>query len=347
MTRRGLWDWLTDMANKGSYGVRWIDPQQTVLVIPWPRRLDPSGGNVFTAYAEFSGGDTEPRQLLRCALDKMLGRRQDLEDGLNAQVRCYQRNCNTTQTVGDSGSMTVQYCGSNTTFEEHPGENVLEKFTGMSISLTGTQSSTYVQFPMPCAAELATPLTKLEHSTCFSVSTNCTPDFQPNNEVGIAEQYCSNTNTSMDTAPVSSIDPGLVEVHILYSGRAICSPLKCQGPFLIHHGIADGFELQETGIPPNTTMVHLPKVQVGSVQYEAIEGILNNTRHGILFEVSEMGLYGTRLCQTRIYYMTHRGEKTNALMKLERKERRLLLNLHDFNNGVSCSGPADRGEVQE
>uniref|UniRef100_A0A8C4WVU9 IRF tryptophan pentad repeat domain-containing protein n=2 Tax=Eptatretus burgeri TaxID=7764 RepID=A0A8C4WVU9_EPTBU len=350
MTHGRLWDWLSNVANEGRYGVTWIDSERSVILIPWPRRLDSSGENVFTAYAKLSGGDTEPRQLLRCALDKMLGRRKDFEALLNAHVRCYQLNCNTTQTVGESDGMTVQYCGSETTFEEHQGENVLEEFSGMSISLIGT-SSTDIQLPMPSAAELTTPLTNLEQSTCFSVARNCAPvvDFQPNNEIGIAKQSCSHMNTSMDTTPTPPIDAELVEVNVLYSGRAIFRPRKVQGTFLIHHGRVDSFELQKTIPQPNTlcTMVELPNVQVGSHQYEAIEGILKNTRQGLLLEVTAMGLYGTRLCQTRIFYMTHRGEKTNTLMKLERKERKLLLNLQDFNKGEPCSGPDDRGAVKE
>ena len=90
------------------------------------------------------------------------------------------------------------------------GEHVLEEFSGMSISLIGT-SSTDIQLPMPSAAELTTPLTNLEQSTRFSVARNCTPvvDFQPNNEVGIAEQSCSHMNTPMDTAPTPPIDTGI------------------------------------------------------------------------------------------------------------------------------------------
>ena len=48
MTHRRLWDWLSNVANEGRYGVTWIDSERSVVLIPWPRRLDSSGENVFT-----------------------------------------------------------------------------------------------------------------------------------------------------------------------------------------------------------------------------------------------------------------------------------------------------------
>ncbi|XP_061435561.1 interferon regulatory factor 5-like isoform X2 [Lethenteron reissneri] len=73
-----LWDWLSSLADSGSYGLSWGDAERTSVRIPWhPTSAIPDGDSIFKGYAVLRCRDglTSPstwRQSLRCALRSTL-----------------------------------------------------------------------------------------------------------------------------------------------------------------------------------------------------------------------------------------------------------------------------------
>ncbi|XP_075910487.1 interferon regulatory factor 8-like isoform X2 [Petromyzon marinus] len=73
-----LWDWLSDLADSGSYGLSWEDAERTSVRIPWhSTSAIPDGDSIFRGYAVLRcrEGLTSPatwRQSLRCALHSAL-----------------------------------------------------------------------------------------------------------------------------------------------------------------------------------------------------------------------------------------------------------------------------------